>query len=192
MEFMPGDIFSTKGKGITGWLSSHLLLPKTDRFHFGIIARYLEDEDDYIIYESIGKGVTVGLLSFYEGEDLEVYRVKDVNARKLGERAVVEITRLGRAHYDYKLILELILFALKNPKLLLPALIGRPISYSQLPYKSDERYICTEAANEAWKQVGHPIITPGYAPVPAGFKDAQNLGRIELIWNGIWREVVSY
>jgi len=57
----PGDIFAVKGKGIIGKLSSKLMAPPTDRFHFGLV--WEKADKDHIILESIAKGIAVGRLS---------------------------------------------------------------------------------------------------------------------------------
>jgi len=181
------DIGATRGSGPLLWLSQHLIEPKTDRIHFFIIGDYLPWDNDYVILESIGKGIAVGRLSFYKPEDVEIYRVVLDHDRRLGmlrselrKRAAAELTRVGRARYDYILIVQLAFGALT---LLLRGKLP-PWRPEQFPYGRDKKYICTEGAAEAWRAVGHPIIPPGVVPLPAGFAQALQEGRIRKIFPG--------
>jgi len=171
----PADIGATKGKGPLLWFSRHLLEPKTDRIHFFVIGDYLPWDDDYVILESIGKGIAVGRLSFYKPEDVEIYRVNlgpgplvPKLAHELRRRVAAELTRVGRARYDYILYIQLILGALS---LLLRGKLP-PWKPEQVPYGRNKAYICTEAARYGWRAVGHPIFPEGVAPTPSAFKQA--------------------
>ncbi|MBA7704024.1 hypothetical protein ES703_112822 [subsurface metagenome] len=182
-RLFPADIGATRGKGLLLWVSKNLIEPKTDRVHFFLIGDYLPWDDDYVILESIGKGIAVGRLSFYKPEEVEIYRVnigtdprwRDLQ-RQLRRRAAAELTRVGRARYDYILYLQLIAGALY---LLLRGKLP-PWRAKDFPYGRNKDYICTEAANAAWRAVGHPIIKPGEVPLPAGYKQA-------LLEHQLWR-----
>jgi len=172
---LPGDIAGCKGKGLLLWLSQHLLEPSTDRVHFFVIGDYIPWDDDYVILESIGKGIAVGRLSFYKPEELEIYRVnlaRDPRMRwtemLLRREAAAALSRLGRARYDYILYIQLVLGALF---LLLKGNLP-PWRSKDMPYGRNRCYICTETAAEAWRAVGHPIIPEGVVPTPAAFKQA--------------------
>jgi len=181
----PGDIVGVRGKGLLRWLSEHLLKPRTDRVHFFLIGDYIPWDDDYVILESIGKGIAVGRLSFYDPDDLEVYRVPlshdpgvySVNDR-LRAMVAAELTKVGRARYDYILYIQMVIGALQ---LLVTGHLP-PYSPAQLPYGRNKAYICTEAANYGWRAVGHPIIRPGEVPTPAGYKQAEMDGKIRKIY----------
>lgn len=181
----PADIGATRGRGPLLWLSQHLIEPKTDRIHFFIIGDYLPWDNDYVILESIGKGIAVGRLSFYKPEDVEIYRVVLGRDQRLGvlrpelrKRAAAELTRVGRARYDYILIAQIAFGALT---LLLRGKLP-PWRPDQFPYGRDQKYVCTEAANFCWRAVGHPIIPPGVVPLPAGFAQALQEGMIRKIF----------
>jgi len=187
-RLFPADIGAKRGKGPLLWLSSNLLKPKTDRIHFFLIGDYLPWDDDYVILESIGKGIAVGRLSFYKPEDIEIYRVnlgRDPRLleldRHLRRRVAAELTRVGRARYDYILYAQLILGAIT---LLFKGKLP-PYDPTDLPYGRNKEYICTEAANFGWRAVGHPIILPGVVPTPAGFRQALIVNRIRRVFPAI-------
>ncbi len=80
-EFLPGDIVAVEARPslkALNWLVS----PYTDRGHYFILGNKIKDTEDRVIYESlITSGVRIGKLSWYEGKDIEVFRVsKEVGA----------------------------------------------------------------------------------------------------------------
>lgn len=179
------DIGATKGKGPLLWFSQNLIKPKTDRIHFFIIGDYIPWEDDYVILEAISSGIRVGRLSFYEPAELEIYRVKlgygelgRVFGTELRRRASLELTKVGRARYDWVLFIQL---ALGGIGLLLRGKLP-PWRPEQFPYGRDKKYICTEAAAEAWRGVGHPIIPEGVVPVPSAFIQALQEGKLRRVF----------
>lgn len=184
-RLFPADIGAVKGEGPLRWFSENLIEPKTDRVHFFLIGDYLPWDDDYVILESIGKGIAVGRLSFYRPEDVEIYRVnlsRDPRMKKLNmelrRRVAAEMTRVGRARYDYILIIQIGVGALQ---LLVTGKLP-PWKPEDFPYGRNRAYICTEAANYGWRVVGHSIIKPGVVPLPAGFKQALLENRISKIF----------
>lgn len=190
-ELFPGDIFGIKGRGISGWACRHLITPPTDRFHFGVVGDYLPWDNDYVILESIGKGIAVGRLSFYKPEDVEIYRVVlgQTPEQRLGKlrteefhevrkRAAAELTRVGRARYDYILIAQIAFGALT---LLLRGKLP-PWRPDQFPYGRDQKYICTEAIVAAWAGVGVNIVDTGTVPLPSAIIKAVNEGRLKRIY----------
>jgi len=184
-KLRPGDIVGVKGKGMLRWLSEHLLIPRTDRVHFLMVGDYLPWDDDYVILESIGKGIAVGRLSFYNPDDLEIYRVPlshdsgfYATNDRLRAMVAAELTKVGRARYDYILYIQLVIGAIK---LLVTGHLP-PYRPEQLPYGRNKAYICTEAANYGWRSVGRPIIPVGVVPVPAGYKQALLDGKLRQIY----------
>lgn len=191
-HLFPADIGAKIGGGPLRWFSENLIEPKTDRVHFFLIADYLPWDDDYVILESIGKGIAIGRLSFYEPEDIEIYRVilgSDARwtqlQRELRRRVIGEMSKVGRARYDYILILQILLGALN---LLLKGKLP-PWRAEDFPYGRNKAYICTEAANYGWRAVGHPVITPGQVPLPAGYKQALQEHRLRRIYPPEYKEV---
>lgn len=181
----PGDIGGVRGKGILRWLSENLLRPRTDRVHFFLIGDYIPWDSDYVILESIGKGIAIGRLSLYSPDELEIYRVPlsmdpgmyELN-NNLRRRVTTELTRVGRAKYDHMLYLYLLLGVIR---LILSGKLP-PYLPSQLPYGRNNEYICTEAANYGWSSVGRPIIPPGELPTPSGFKQALQEGKLFRVY----------
>jgi len=177
-KLYPGDIAATRGSGLQLWLNQKCVTPKTDRLHFFVMGDYLPWDDDYVILESISKGITVGRLSFYRPEDLEIYRVNIENWKELGKKAAAELTKHGRAHYDHLLVAKLAL------GVLLLLLRGKkpPWEPMQFPYGRDAKFICSEAAAEAWRGIGHPVIPKGVVPLASTFVQALQEGRIRKIF----------
>jgi hypothetical protein len=172
IELQPGDIFATKGSGFLSWLSRSCTAPDTDRFHYGIILR--EYQDDYLILESIGKGLSVGRLSFYEGANIKFYRAACL--LHLREAAPLELTRWGRSLYDYLLIIKLIVQGLW-----LLLWHRRRIKPEELTWSQDNALICTEAVDIAYDAVGVNIIPIHTCPTPSAFRQAELEGRISEI-----------
>ncbi|MFC1910463.1 hypothetical protein ACFLXC_04145 [Chloroflexota bacterium] len=173
----PGDISGVRGKGIMPRLARRLFRPNTDLYHWFIIDYYIPDEGDYVIYESVAKGVTVGRLSFYQPEDLVIYRRRDVTPEQ-AKKAAAAVTRLGRARYDYCLYIKTfadvmrLVFSGKLP----------PWRAGDLRYSANSRYVCTEAAVWGWQQVGYPIVPPDVLPMGSSFLEAAEGGIIEQVY----------
>jgi len=177
IELQPGDIFATRGSGLLGWLSRSLMEPETDRYHFGIILQ--KWQEDYLILESISKGLSIGRLSFYEGADIKFYRV-DCD-EDLREAAPLELTRWGRSLYDYLLVTKLIIQGLW-----LLLWHRRRIRAEELTWSQDNALLCSEAMDIAYDAVGVNVIPIHVCPTPSAFKQAEFDGKIEEI-----KEVLS-
>ena len=173
IELQPGDIFATKGSGFLGWLSFSLMAPATDRFHYGIILRKWRYEgiDDYLILESISKGLSVGRLAFYKGADIKFYRVDCPQG--LRKAAPFELTRWGRSLYDYLLVAKLVVQGLW-----LLLWHRRRIRSEELTWSQDNALICSEAVDIAYDAVGVNIIPLHVCPTPSAFRQAEIDGRI--------------
>lgn len=201
-----GDIFAVKGEGFLGKLSSKLMEPKTDRFHFGLIwlktdwfrglaelekifspgeiekikSLAVDYDNDYVILESISKGPAVGRLSFYEGKDIKFYRVDC--PKELRFSAPIELTKWGRSKYDYLLILRI---GVQGLWLIFKHLITagklQRIRAEELTWSRNSSFICTEAVDISYDSVGVNIIPPNVCPTPSAFKQAELEGRMREI-----------
>jgi hypothetical protein len=181
MKLEIGYFGAQRGKGITGWASSNLLIPYTDRYHYFLIGRFINYErgylGDYEILESLGhKGITTGrLFDKYidSGEDIEIYRITDSEVRKWGGFAYNEVSRLGETTYDWLQVGKLVFKLATSGKL--PPWDVRDIEYSR-----DDRFICTEAANEGWYLTGYPVVAGTTFPAPSEFERALRTGKTEF------------
>lgn len=182
--YQPGDIVGVRGgKGPITWLSYHAVVPHTDLFHFLLIRDRIAVEDDYEILESIGKGAAVGRLSWYKKRQYIVFRVNHENADIMGRLAADLASKFGRHKYDWKLYLKIFAWALGywTKEIFTGHIPPRPVRPTQIPYKTDQDFICIELVFEAWKQVGFPIRKLGHAPVPAEVILARDRGDLEAI-----------
>ena len=174
----PSDIFSTKGEGVLGWLSRSFTAPPTDRFHYGLV--WEKVDADYLVLESISKGIAIGRLSFYEGKDIKFYRVDC--PKELRKQAPVELTRWGRSSYDYLLFPK---FAIQGIALFIKQLFTegriRRIRAEELTWVQNNSFLCTEAVDIAYDAVGVNIIPVDTCPIPSAFKQAELDGRITEI-----------
>lgn len=178
-----GDIVGVRKRGFIGKLMKRAISPPTDLFHFFLIGDYLPWDDDYVILESIGKGIAVGRLSFYDPADLMIFR-RVVPAPDpdmidpIRRRAAAELTRVGRARYDWLLVIQTALAALG---LLLRGKFP-PWTPEQFPYGRNKAYICTEAVVAAWRAVGLPLVPDNVMPLPAAIKRGLFFGILQHIY----------
>lgn len=178
MKLEPGDIFATKGKGITGWAVRNLITPPTDRFHFGVVWRQMGN--DYITLESVSKGIAVGLLSWYDPADLELYRVDCF--KYLRTFAPDHLVIWGRSRYDYLLILKIAFGGLLAfLKVLIKEKRVRRLRAEDFHYGENSSLICTEAVDIAYDAVGVNLIPEGVIPLPSAFRQAEKEGRMHRI-----------
>jgi hypothetical protein len=182
--YRPGDIVGVRGgKGPITWLSYHCVTPQTPLFHFLLIGDHIQDEDDFVVLESVAKGVTVGRLSWYNERQYVVFRVNDPDADYLGRMATEKASKFDRYRYDWKLYVKIFAWALgywlkEIATLHIPP---RPVYPSQIPYATDRDFICIELVFEAWKLVGKLLRQKGHAPVPAEIILAQDRGDLVVI-----------
>ena len=174
-KLQPGDIFATEGRGISGWAVRKLIDPPTDRFHFGIL--YRKEDSDWVILESVTKGIAIGLLSWYDASKLKFYRVDcPIEVRR---KAPLELITYGRAWYDYFLIIKFLLgYAVARARLL-ANLDFRKVIPEDFPYVRYSMLICTEAVAIGYSGVG--LIPRGVVPMPNSFRQAEVAGRMKEI-----------
>ena len=164
-------------------IGNALMSPKTDRGHYFLVWEYLSDEQDYIILESINKGIAVTRMSKYKGKGVKFFEVDC--PLDLREGTPIALTKWGESSYDWLLILKL---ALGGAQVFFKNLIKerkiRKIRAEELPYGTDSALICTEAIQTAYLAVGVPIIDPEIVPTPSAFKQAEYDGMlIEIDYN---------
>ncbi len=192
MELQQGDIFANKGKGILGWAVRNLISPSTDRFHYGILWRKLPD-GDFIILESIMKGVAIGKLSWYKDVDTEFYRVDCPESLRM--QAPLRLIDWGRSLYDYLLIPKIVIGGiLMFLAILLVERKIRRLKPKNFPYAKNNSLICTEAVDVAYSTVGVNIVPMGTLPLPNSFKQAEIDGllvRLDVDWATQPNKVVS-
>jgi len=157
------------------------ITPPTQLFHFFLIGDWLPWDDDYVILESIGKGIAVGRLSFYDPADVVIFRrllPGEIAPHLIRRRAAAELTRAGRARFDWLLVIQTAFAALglllrgKRP----------PWRPEQFPYGRNKAYICTEAVVAAWRAVGWPLVPDGVMPLPAAIVRGCFTGCLERIY----------
>ena len=180
-----GDIAGVKGRGFLPKLQTNFILPETDRFHFFLVGDYVKD--DFVILESIGKGVAVGRLSWYKNNDVKFYRVNSPNSKKLGKQATEQATKWGRSRYDYRVYIWIFWQALK----LFWGQITEEHSlrriyiteFPQLP--NDKRLLCTELVKEGYRGI-FPILTTIMPAFPSAYEWSYQNDFINLVahWRG--------
>jgi len=171
-----GDIGAAKGRGPLGYAVRKVFAPETDRFHHFLIWTRLED--DYIILESVNKGLAVGRLSMYVGQDVRFYRAVNLDPDTRA-RACDELTSYGRSPYDWALCLRLLRNVIK-------AELGiiwsehrmRKIHACELPYREDGWLVCTEAVVLAYRLVDWALVPAGVAGLPSAIEQARLDGLI--------------
>lgn len=179
-----GDLFATKGTGFFGWMARNFMFPQTDRFHFGVIKQPIHYEDldseiidDWEIIESIGRGVSIGRLSFYGGADLKFYRISA--PEELRATIGARLTELGRAKYDYWLFIKI---ALQGIWLLIWHFLrdGRfsKVKYDELTWGQDAAFVCTELADWGSRLIGYDLVPETITATPSALKQAELEGRM--------------
>jgi len=175
---LPGDIGAVKGKGLFSRLLTSLFAPEADRHHYFILWRWLGD--DWIILESLGhKGLSVGLLSFYRGDDVIFYRVDCPDDLRF--QAPLGLIEYGRSKYDRLLILKIIAGALAAlARMIFVEGRLRKLRAEDLPYATNSALVCTEAVDVAYLSVGVSLVGD-VVPLPSALRQAELDGVIYLI-----------
>lgn len=191
-QLQRGDIFATTNPGIVGQLHKRLFRPRTTRFHYGLLGEKIihEDELDWVIFESIGKGVAVGRLSWYLNDDVEVYRVavqestdprnNNTLAFNYGLLASLEATNLGRRLYDFRAWFHIAYYSLKAIAYHLWKEGKAYVHYTDIPLVLDNRLICTELVNESYRPY-FAVTDNRFLATPANFKHSVLYGRIRTV-----------
>ena len=190
MVIQPGDIVGIREPGVSDWglkFMNFFMTPKNDLLHYAVISHYDKNLHDWILIESIGKGVTFQLLiGWYlkRKSAIGIFRVADATLDQR-MRAVSGIYRYANKKFDYSLIVKLIVwyighffnqvFHFKNP-------IHKFKAVDFPNYKSDENFFCTELAVRSYQDLGVFIVPKDILPVPSSLKESELCGKIKLIY----------
>lgn len=206
IQLEPGDIFAVAGQGLIGKLCRNLMSPYTTRFHFGLVIGRLGDlckdlgmeipvenvlelldlphsttEDDYIILESINKGIAPGYLSFYRGTDIKFYRPnRPVDRRRLAALAFI---KYGRSSYGYLQVFKIMIqgFWLLFKHIVTEGTL-RPIYPWELSWsRNTGALICTRGVDLSYDVAQASIIPDEFCPVPAAYKWAEIMEEVSEI-----------
>jgi len=179
MGLEPADIIRVKGTGTFGLLARSVFVPWTDRHHHALVWR--KSGDDYIILESVNKGLAVGRLSMYAGSDVTFYRAVSLDFATR-ERACEELTRYGRAPYDYALYIRLVRNIIKAELgVLRSGHWFRKLHAYELPYGEDGWLVCTEAVALAFRLVNWSLVPDGVMALPSAIEQASLDGLIREV-----------
>jgi hypothetical protein len=171
-----GDIGAQKGSGLTWRMLRFLMTPDTDRYHHFVVWRPFKD-GDWLILESIDKGIAFSKLSSYNKEDIKFYRVKCDEA--IRREAPDTLLAYGKSKYDNVLKATLFFQLLRIlGKMIFCERKLRKIKARDVHYRADDNFICTEAVQRAYCLAGFHIVPDDILPVPASFKES---GKLQLI-----------
>jgi len=181
MSYQPGDIVGVAG-GLFVRAACRIFTPRTTLYHYLVIGEEIPEEDDHMIFEAIASGVRVGRLSWYNNDQYVVFRVNHPESFTLGRTACRLASQFGRWGYDFAVYLYILYDVCAiYTKMLFRERRLRRIRPAELPYHENHRFICTELANAVWAQVGQPVIPKGVMPVPAGYVEALQAGRLKIV-----------
>jgi len=179
LELEPADIIRVKGNGLFSLLARSVFVPHTDRHHHALV--WKKSGNDYIILESVGKGLAVGRLSMYDKQDVTFYRAVSLDLATR-ERACEELTRYGRAPYDYALYARLVRNIIRAELSILRS--GhwlRKLHAYELPYREDGWLVCTEAVALAFRLVNWSLVPDGVMALPSAIEQASLDGLIREV-----------
>ena len=185
IPYQPGDIVGVLG-GAMSQLSRRIFTPETALYHFLIIGQFIPEEDDYEIFEAIASGVRTGRLSWYVQDLYIVFRLNDPESVKLGRRSAREASAFGRWGYDYIMFFFILLdLVCIYSRMLFKERRIRRVRPAELTYRENHAFICTEFANAVYRAGGRPPIPIGVTPIPAGYIEAYNCGKLVKVGENI-------
>jgi hypothetical protein len=164
----PGDLFALPPtRFYQRWVCNHFL-EGAKTFHWGLITHRFRDQSDYGTSESLGKGVSVGWLSFYRDEPIRIYRVKgQPEGLDLATQLCRKAHDHGRDLYDYPVFINVGLwFILKRLGI-------------KAKVQKDARFYCQEYVVHVWKELGVDLIPDSEYPVCKNLEESPEL---ELIY----------
>lgn len=180
-DYKSGDFVGVEG-GVLARIAEVIFEPQTSLYHFLVIRSRLIEENDYEIIEMLGKGCSIGRLSWYLDRPFVVYRLNDPDVDLLGKKAAKYASKFGRVKYDYMLFVRLP-FAIIRCFLrqLLREHTLRRIRPDELNIPWDSIFVCTELPKAIWLEVGKQILQPKDAGMPAAYVKANLLGKTNIV-----------
>jgi len=136
-----------------------------------------------MIFESMGRGVSLRMLSDRYGQEVLVIRLTKYK-RRISQvlREAIKLASDEKSYYDYFCVVKYIIPRIIWEKLHLP--LGKmPLSWHR-----DSRQICSEALLEICLRAGVPVLPDGVAPLPGDFVTDSGLlvevgtGRLSEEW----------
>ena len=127
-----------------------------------------------MLFESIGRGVCLRLLSERYGQEVVVMRLKPQYRRRLPRvlREAIKLASDEKAYYDYSVIATHLIAWLILQKLHIPI---------PLKYHRNSMMICSEACAEVFWRAKIEIVPKDIIPLPSSFVDSPLL---EAAWEG--------
>jgi len=180
-ELNPGYI-CTVSQGILGVLENALVTPRTTIDHMFMLYRYDPVQDDWLVIESIAKGVSVGWLKWYTDiTTVDFYRPNTANSDDICLFAAVNSINYGRRRYDFVTVVKVTYITLAEcAKQIMRG--KRPwVSYTHYPPSNNRQVMCTELVNYSFKSAGFKVFDPNYLACPPNFAQWCMLGRLEKV-----------
>jgi hypothetical protein len=184
MSYPVGSIIHFYSSNPFSFLASIIFCPKTKLYHAAIIGHYIKEEDDYEIIESLGRGITLGRLSFYNKRKYVVYWPSRVNTA-IGDELWILASKFGRIRYDFLFYPEVLWSILKiSIKNIICYHKLNEISPEELKTSTNKEFICTRFTREFWDQHQKNILFPeSWSPIPSAYVLAVQKGYLTLIGN---------
>ena len=179
----PGDFFAISGNDWFGRFQRFMLTrymdPPSDRNHFGLL--WEEHEGDWIVWESIPKGVVCDYLSNYKDErTIQFFR--PVCDEAISKEAPEKLVEYGRDLYDFLLIGKMIWDAFAGTlRMLWREHRLRRFRPDEFTYKPNHAMICTEVVLQGYHEAGYDIAPPAWMPFPNVLEWARLQGRVRRL-----------
>lgn len=180
-ELNPGYICAVS-QGILGKLENALVVPRTELDHFFMLYHYDFLADDWIIIESIAKGVSIGWLSWYTKlTPVHIYRPNDRDSDNICLLAATNAIAYGRRYYDFPTMARVAYITLHEIfKQLMKG--KRPwVSYTCYPAVKDNAVICTELVAQSFRKAGYNVFNPYCLANPPNFISCLVEGIVEEV-----------
>jgi hypothetical protein len=188
--YWPGDFVGLRPSGrsrIVAVAMSKVFTPATELEHWFLIGKYIPEENDYVIYESIpSHGVAVGRLSWYDGCIYQVYRVNRPDAAAIGVKIIDEVSLFGRRDYGYLSILDMLagIINIERNEWQKYKRLRRVTMYDMSGYMSRTGELCTQLVHDVPLRLGIDILPKGMAALPPAFIAAAEAGIIREVTQG--------